>query len=177
MEEFVRDYAMTAAILGAFAFAWFGWAQQDPPKNKWWPILLAVGSGLSFIIATIGGILAWQNWGGASAISGDNFAGYMWIFIVEFIVIALVTVALLVARKSQYIANAVAFVVGVHFFPLAGVFQDPWLYVLAIWVTLASIIPLFVYKKVGISLVTLTCVEVAIALFVFALRGLLYAIF
>lgn len=177
MEDYIRDYAMTAALLGTFAFAWFGWAQQDPPKAKKWPILLGIGSGISFLIATAGAILAWRNWGGPSVLAGDAFAGYMWIFVIEFIAIALAVVALLIARRARYLPTVVAFIVGVHFYPLAPVFQDAWLYVLATIVTIASLYPLFFAKKLGISLVTLTCVSVAIPLFIFAVRGLLMAVF
>jgi hypothetical protein len=38
MTEFVRDAAATGAILGFFGFAWFGWAEEHPPKS-WRPWL------------------------------------------------------------------------------------------------------------------------------------------
>lgn len=177
MEEFTRDFAMTAAILGLFAFAWFGWAQQDPPKKKYWPILLGIGSGLSFLVATAGALLAWQNWDGPTRIVfGEGFTDYMMIFIIEFIAIALAIIILLVTKKSRYLPTAVSFIVGVHFFPLAPVFYDNGLYLLAAVVTLASLLPLVLANRLNISLVTLTCVSVGLCLFVFALRGLLMAI-
>jgi hypothetical protein len=40
--EFLRDAAMTAAVLGFFASAWFGWAQDDPPRS--WRRPLVAGS-------------------------------------------------------------------------------------------------------------------------------------
>ena len=40
--EFLRDAAMTAAVLGSFASAWFGWAQDDPPRS--WRRPLVAGS-------------------------------------------------------------------------------------------------------------------------------------
>ena len=177
MEEFIRDYAMTAALLGMFAFAWFGWAQQDPPKSKKWPIALGIGSGVNFLIATAGGLIAWKNWGGPSVLKADGaFENYMAIFIIEFVVIALATLITFYIRKQKYIATIVSFIVGVHFFPLAPVFQDNAYYLLAVMVTAASIIPLFISKKVGISIVTLTGVGVGTSLFIFAIRGLIMAI-
>lgn len=177
MEEFIRDYAMTAAILGTFAFAWFGWAQQDPPKSKWWPISLGIGSGISLAIASTGGILAWRNWNGPTSLGGDGFSDYMYIFIIEFALIALATGITLALRKSRYLPTVVSLIVGLHFFPLAPVFNDAWLNLLAVLVTLASILPLVLAKRLNISLVTLTCVGVGLSLFTFALRGLLIALF
>ena len=177
MEDFIRDYAMCAALLGMFGFAWFGWAQQDPPKGKKWPILLGVGSGLSFLIATAGGLIAWKNWGGPSALKADGaFENYMMIFIVEFALIALATAVTFAIRKQKYIASIVSLIVGLHFIPLAPVFNDNAFYLLTLLVVSASIIPLFISKKVDVSVVTLTGFGVGISLFIFALRGLIMAI-
>jgi len=39
--EFLRDAATTAAVLGFFASAWFGWAQDDPPRSWRRPLVAA----------------------------------------------------------------------------------------------------------------------------------------
>src|SRR5215213_8575647 len=49
-----RDRAVTAAIFGLAAAAWFGWAQQSPPVG--WSIPLAVGS-VAGLAMMAGGIL------------------------------------------------------------------------------------------------------------------------
>jgi len=176
MEEFIRDNAMAAAILGTFAMAWFGWAQDRPPKGKLWPALLGVGSGVSLILASIGGFVAWQNWNSPSALSEGGFSGYIWIFIVELVLIAIAAISLLIAHKRHYIPTVVGTIVGVHFYLLAPIFQDAGLYILATVTTIGALYPLFVAKRWKVPLETLTCVSVAIALFIFATRGLLLAL-
>ncbi len=61
-----RDNAMTALILGFFASAWFGWAQEDPPAS--WQPALVVGALLSLAVAVAGGVMAWRAWSGDSAL-------------------------------------------------------------------------------------------------------------
>ena len=62
-----RDAAMTALILGFFAPAWFGWAQEKPPDG--WSAWLVTGSVVRLAIALVGGILAWHHWSGGSVLS------------------------------------------------------------------------------------------------------------
>jgi hypothetical protein len=68
--EFLRDAAMTAAVLGFFASAWFGWAQDDPPRS--WRRPPIAGSVLSLGIALAGGLLAWRHWGEGTVFAADT---------------------------------------------------------------------------------------------------------
>lgn len=135
MDILVRDAAMTTAIFGFFASAWFGWAQERPPEGRatWW---LAGGSVLGLLLAVFGGVMAWLRWGTGSVLSGEGGMDlYLTVLGVEFGVALLGVVALLVLRRRAYFAPWVCLVVGVHFFPLAPVLANPGLYALAALLT------------------------------------------
>jgi hypothetical protein len=68
--EFLRDAAATAAVFGFFASAWFGWAQDEPPRA--WRKALIAGSILSLLTAIGGGVMTWRNWSGSTAFDADT---------------------------------------------------------------------------------------------------------
>jgi hypothetical protein len=72
----VRDSAMIGLVL-VFASSWFGWVQERPPGQRRVP--LTVGAALSLAIAAGGGVYAWRNWSGSSAL---DESGAMWRFII-----------------------------------------------------------------------------------------------
>ena len=173
--DFIRDYAMYAAIFGIFGFSWFGWAQANPPKK--WPAYLGIASGISFIIGSIGIFLAIKHWGDASALKAPGMYRTFGVTAgIEFALIGLGVGMLFWLRKSLYVPSWVAFILGVHFIPLAMYFQDPGLYVLAAMVTAVSLVAPLISKKVGVSIVTLTGVGVGVSLFIFAVRGLVLSV-
>ena len=47
-----RDRGVTVAVEGFFAFVWFGWGQAAAPA--WLVVPLAVGTGLSVLLAVAG---------------------------------------------------------------------------------------------------------------------------
>jgi hypothetical protein len=135
MDILVRDAAMTMAIFGFFSSAWFGWAQERPPEGaaKWW---LAGGSALGTLCAVAGGLLAWRHWDSGSVLSGDGGMDlYLIILGVEFGAALLGVIVLLALGRRDYFAPWVCLVVGVHFFPLAPVLDNPVLYALGAWLT------------------------------------------
>ena len=135
MDVFVRDAAMTTAVFGFFASAWFGWAQERPPAGPatWW---LGGGSVLGLLLAVLGGVMSWLHWDSGSVLSGEGGMDlYLLILGIEFGVALLGVIVLLALGRSAYLAPWVCLVVGVHFFPLAPVLADPGLYVLAALLT------------------------------------------
>ncbi|WP_433700021.1 hypothetical protein [Nocardiopsis sp. CA-288880] len=135
MDVLVRDAAMTTAVFGFFASAWFGWAQERPPAGTatWW---LGGGSVLGLLLAAFGGAVSWIHWDTASVLSGgDGMDLYLTVLGVEFGVALAGVVVLLVLGRRAYFAPWVCLVVGVHFFPLAPVLADPGLYLLAALLT------------------------------------------
>lgn len=166
--EFVRDYAMYAAIFGMFGFAWFGWAQENPP-NKLRP-LLGIGSAVSFIIACIGGYQAFRHWGDGSALAADESYALFGAIVAVEIISALVGALYLIKRKKQqYVATWVAFIVGIHFAPLAVLFHDPWLYVLAATIAASAAVSL---RSRQLQPNTFVCITTGIILLSFGIHGI-----
>jgi RimJ/RimL family protein N-acetyltransferase len=60
------------AVLGSFASAWFGWAQERPPKA--WRTPLTLASVGSIVLAAVGGVLTWQHWSDGSIFDQDSTA-------------------------------------------------------------------------------------------------------
>ncbi|MDR2997998.1 MAG: hypothetical protein LBU78_07755, partial [Microbacterium sp.] len=140
--EFPRDLLMTGVIFGMAAFIWAGWAQERPPKQVIWRVLLAV-IGLGGI-ALVGLSLpaAIRNWSGPTAIEvgGPAFIAYVVVFWVEVIVMIVLSIIATRRKRSDLIAPLILAVVGIHFVPLAWVFAQP-VYVLAgILVTIVAAI-------------------------------------
>jgi hypothetical protein len=168
--EFTRDYAMYATIFGFFGMIWFGWAQENPPKS--WRAWLGIGSVLSVVTMVAGIYLAATNWGAASTLTRETSIAFGIVFWTEFILAGIGAWILAAKHKKQYIPAWIAFVVGVHFLPLAWIFQDWWLYLLTSLTTTMAIVAVIVAKKTGIAISALTGTLMGCVLLIFALRGL-----
>ena len=128
--EFVRDAAVMAAIFGVAGFAWLGWAQEDPPPR--WRVPLGVASMISLVTGVVGGVLAWRNWGPESALATESARESFGIVAgIELGLAALGAVVLAAAQAGALDSAWVCFVVGAHFVPLAIIFDDAGLHVLA----------------------------------------------
>lgn len=166
--EHIRDSAMSALILGFFASAWFGWAQERPPDT--WRIPLIVGSVVSVFIAITGGLLAWQHWSDSSALHDSGaMTRFIVIFWVEFVFSAIGAGLLAWSGKSAYMAVWICLVVGVHFLPLAPLFKDPWFVVLGIALILVAVIAILVVRRTSIAPSAITGVGAGVTLLVFAI--------
>lgn len=170
---FVRDTAVTAAVFGVAAFVWFGWAQEAPPAR--WRLPLGLGSGLGLVLAVVGGLLAWQNWGPESVMADPQVRRAFGIVCgVEFAAAGLGALALGLglAKRPKWIASWIAFVVGVHFVPLASIFGDPGMNVLAVVVVLVVGLGVLVHRRTGIAPSALTGLGTGITLAVFSARAI-----
>lgn len=169
---FIRDAAMYAAIFGVFAFVWFGWAQENPPKT--WRLWLGVGSMLGLLLGSLGGYLAARNWQAGSALQpGTGVFELFGIVVAAEIAFSLIGALYLQKHsKKQLVAPWIALVVGIHFAPLAAVFKDDWLYLLSLLVILgvAAAYPLSRRQKLPPN--TLACALTGSILLIFAVRGL-----
>lgn len=169
--EFIRDAIMTTAIFGFFAMGWFGWAQENPPKK--WVIPLAIASVFSGLLAVTGAILAYLNWSAPSALSGgDGMATYGIIVGIEVLVAAIGVIILKVRGLQRFTCPWISFVVAVHFFALAELFQDPWFHVLAAIGTVFAIGSVFIAKKYNLTISAVCGALTGALLLVFAVRGL-----
>ncbi|HZG90450.1 MAG TPA: hypothetical protein VEZ42_09580 [Pseudonocardia sp.] len=167
---FVRDLAVTIVIFGVAAFAWFGWAQEAPPAR--WRVALAAGSGLGLLLALVGGLLTWQHWGPESALATAEARRTFGIVCgIEFGLAGLGAGLLGFAGRPQWIATWIAFVVGVHFIPLAFIFGDPGLLGLAALMVVAAGLSVVVHRRTGITPSALAGPGTGAALLIYAVRA------
>lgn len=134
LTEFARDHAFTIAWFGLMAVVWFGWAQEDPPPR--WRWALGAGSVLGIAIAGVFGYTVGLRWDDGSALEGV----YAWFGVLTLAEVVLAAAgALLLWRRgrSRWIAWWVAFIVALHFMPLAFLLRDWSLIVLGVIQVLA----------------------------------------
>ncbi|WP_192043439.1 hypothetical protein [Paenibacillus lycopersici] len=169
--EYVRDYAMYAAVFGLFSFVWFGWAQEQPRAG--WRKWLGMASGAGLLMCLYGVYLSATHWDAPSALSIDGAYDRYLIFVYAEIVLAGVGAFLLLRKKrAQLVAPWILFIVGVHFIGLKPVFQDAGLYLLAgllIAVAAASVI---VAPRLKVASSAIAGIGAGTVLFGFALLGL-----
>lgn len=149
MAEFIRDAAMTAAIFGFFASAWFGWAQEDPPRT--WKAWLVSGSLGGLMVAILGGLVAWQNWDTGTVFDRTTSISFGIVVAIEVVIAALGSWILIRRRHADLVGPWVAFVVGAHFIPLAVLLQYPLFYVVAIALMVGSPIAVLVARRSSIT--------------------------
>ena len=148
--EFLRDTLMTAAIFGIFAMSWFGWAQEAPP-SRWRPFL-AAGSALGLVVGAGMGIVAALNWDAPSALDIDGRAEAFGIVVGIEVALCLGGALVLRARDHEDLVSPwIGVVVGLHFVPLALIFNDPSLYVLATLMTAGAVVGTVVARRRGIT--------------------------
>jgi hypothetical protein len=152
--EFLRDAAATAVVFGFFASAWFGWAQDDPPKA--WARALLAGSVVSLLTAAVGGLLAWRYWSDGTVFDADTSRAFGVVVGVEVAVAGLGAWLLTRRRRSDLVPAWVAGVVGVHLLPLAWLLRSPLIGVVGALVTLAAVVavPLARSRSLAVSAVT-----------------------
>jgi hypothetical protein len=152
--EFLRDTVATAAVLGFFASAWFGWAQDAPPA-AWRPALVA-GSVLSLLAAAAGGVLTWRHWNDPTAFDDATSRTFGVVVGVEFALAGIGAAVLARRRRGDLIPAWVALVVGVHLFPVAWLIGYPLVAVAAAVVTLVAVaaVPLARSRSLPVSAVT-----------------------
>ncbi|MDQ8736955.1 hypothetical protein [Paenibacillus sp. LHD-38] len=170
--EYIRDYAMYAAIFGFFSFSWFGWAQENPRKS--WRKYIGMASSLPLIICLIGIYLSVNNWEEATALSDSSvFKSYLFFVFIEFFLAAIGAILLIKLKQKDYIAPWIVFIVGIHFFWLKNVFKDPSLNILGILLVGVALLSLFLSKKLRVANSAITGIGAGTILFCFAILGLI----
>jgi hypothetical protein len=138
-----RDGGFTAAILGFFGLAWFGWAQAAPPPGL--VPYLVVGEVLSALVAIAGLGVAVRAPGSEGAMANRKTRRRYGIVVgIEFALCGAGAAVLGVTGAGEYIPVWIAAVVGSHFIPLSPVLRDPGLRPLAVAVVLAALVALVV---------------------------------
>ncbi|GIP38209.1 hypothetical protein J31TS4_14890 [Paenibacillus sp. J31TS4] len=169
--DYIRDYAMYAAIFGMFSFVWFGWAQEKPREH--WRKYIGIASGAALLVCLIGVYLSVTHWDSATTLSEKgSYKNYLIVFYTEFILAGLGAFLLIRSKKKDYVAPWIAFIVGVHFFWLVSIFKDPSLYILAVVMIAISVLSPWGSNKLGVASSAITGIGSGIALFCFAILGL-----
>jgi hypothetical protein len=173
--SFVRDYAVMAAVFGFAGFIWFGWAQEDPPDR--WRRWLGIGAVVGGLVAIAGGLLAWQNWGPESALAVPGAQRRFGIICgIEFGLAGLGALVFALTKRLKWTAPWVALIVGVHFAPLAIIFGDAGLFVLAALIVAAVGVSVAVHRRTGIALSATTGLGTGAILVVFGIRAAVLAL-
>jgi hypothetical protein len=173
--QFVRDNAMTALFFGFFASSWFGWAQQKPPAS--WVRYLALGSVLGLATAVTGGIVAALHWSDGSALSEPGAMRRYGIIVgIEFAVAAIGVGVLAWRKLAEYMPTWVCLVVGVHFWPMAPVLQNPGSYVVGALLCVVAVGGVLVARRRSVPISFATGIGAGVTLLVFAAIGLVAAL-
>ena len=166
-----RDLGLTALIEGFFGFVWFGWGQANAGPGL--RVGLAVAGVAAALVALAGGI---QAFGGpaSTGILDDRQARrrYGVTVGVEFALAGVGAAVLAAAGQGDFIPVWVCAVVGVHFFALARLLEDPLLVPLGASVTAVALVALVAGLATGVVPSTVTGVGAGTLLTGFALAAL-----
>jgi len=136
--DHVRDAAMTAVIFGFFATVWFGWAQENPPPS--WRRLLVAGTAIAGLTAAGGLARALLHWSDGTVFDDATGRAFGIVVGVEFAAAAIGAGVLAATGRARWTPVWIAFVVGVHLFPVAVILEYPAIHVVAALVTAASLV-------------------------------------
>lgn len=128
---------------------------------------------VSAVIGLVGIYLAATHWRSPSALVGKEAYITFGVIVATECLFAGVGAALLAKKKKPaYIPAWIAFVVGVHFLPLAWLFNDPWLYALTALASGAPVAAVAISRKTKVAISALTGLFMGLTLLAFGLRGL-----
>lgn len=147
--DHLRDAAGTAVVFGFFAPSWFGWAQAAPPPA--WRRPLIAGAVVSFLVSVAGALLAWRYWHDGTAFDDGTSRTFGIVVGIEFAAAALGVAVLAVRRHRELIPVWIAFVVGVHLFPVASLIRYPAVHVVAALITVAAVVSVPVARSRSIA--------------------------
>lgn len=169
--EYLRDYAMYAAIFGMFGFCWFGWAQENPRSS--WRKYIGMASALPLLVSLVGIYLSVTNWQEATALSDSGtFTSYLIFVFIEFFIAAVGAFLFIKFKKNDFVAPWILFIVGIHFFWLKDIFKDSSLYALGTLLVIISILSIWLAKRLGVATSAVTGIGGGTVLFGFAILGL-----
>jgi hypothetical protein len=98
-----------------------------------------------------GVVLAWRYWHDGTAFDDDTSRAFGIVVGIEFGAAALGAAALAVRRHRELIPVWIAFVVGVHLFPVAALIRYPAVHVVAALITFAAVLSVPVARSRSIT--------------------------
>jgi hypothetical protein len=161
---------MTALIEGFFGFVWFGWGQANASAGlRDWLAVAGVAAGL---VALAGGVQAFRGPASTGVLHDRRARRRYGIAVgVEFALAGVGAGVLALAGQSDFIPVWVCAVVGLHFFPLASLLEDPLLVPLGASVATVALVAL-VAEPAGVAPSTVTGIGAGTLLTGFALAAL-----
>lgn len=170
--EYIRDYAMYAAIFGVMSSVWFGWAQEKPRNS--WKKYLTIASIAGVLLGLSGFYLGGTNWDAASALDeSGSYVSYLIVFYAEMIIAVIGVIILYRKKKKEYVAPWISLIVGVHFIFLVDVFNDSALYILAVLMTAGALISPWLARRLEVAYSAVAGISSGLLLFIFAIIGLI----
>jgi hypothetical protein len=119
-----RGEVVGAAVLAFAGIAWFGWAQEDPPSS-WVPFLIAGSVVSAILLLALVVLLARRRTTGGSPMADPRVRRHYWVTVaIEVVLIVAGNLLLAAVGHPEYDAAWTLFVVGVHFVPLARIFDS-----------------------------------------------------
>lgn len=163
-----RARGISAAILGWFAAAWFGWGSAEPTP-RWLTLILQIGTLLALLVLVLGIVLAVRSPSGSTPMRDPAVRRrYGQIVGAEFALIGLGAAVLGVTGLADWIPVWVCAGVGIHFFPLATAFGDRGLIVLGALVSAVAVVAVVVALSTDVAPGTVTGVGAGLSLLVWA---------
>lgn len=169
---YLRDYAVYIAIFGIFSFSWFGWAQANPKKQ--WRKYIGFASGFSLIVGGLGIYLSIANWNEPSALNNRESFGWYLVIVGLEVLIAIIG-AIILSKKGliDFISPFICFIIAIHFFPLAVIFQDLSLHILGFLLVPIPLLAVRHYKRNSYGATALTGIGSGTVLLIFALFNII----
>ena len=166
-----RSRGVTVAVDGFFAFVWFGWGQADAPS--WLVVPLAVGTGLGVVLAVVGVVATKRSAGRLPAMSDPAVRRRYGILVgLEFGLLGAGAAVLGVTGLYQWVPVWICFGVGVHFFPLAEVLENPSLRPLGVLLVAVALAALVTGLASAVAPSTVTGLGAGLCLLAFGLASL-----
>jgi hypothetical protein len=170
-----RARGVTLFVEGFFAFVWFGWGQAAPPS--WLVVPFGVGIGIGLLIAVVGVVITARS-ANPLAVARDRAVArrYGITVGVEFASAGAGAVVLGQADLAQWIPVWVCFVVGIHFFPLAGHLEIGSLRTLGALMTAVALGSFLIGLISNVAPSTVTAVGAGLTLLAFAAATLHFGV-
>lgn len=135
---------IVAVCFGALWAAWaHSWLERYPAFIAWTVYAIAAAVCIALLAAAFAAIRRARQGSGTAdtgkAVRRRTARQYWLIVIAEVVVLNVAAATLFRFGLGQYLAPAIAIIVGLHFFPLARTFRAPPLYATATLMTLAGI--------------------------------------
>jgi hypothetical protein len=163
---------LTALFEGFFGFVWFGWGQAGPPSPGW-RFALAGGAAVAVLAAVVGAVRAFRSPASTGALHDRRVRRrYSIVVGVEFAGAAAGAILMSLLGQEEFVPVLICGVVGLHFFFLAPVLDDPSLVLLGILLLAVSAGALVAELATDIAASTVTGVGAGSLLTVFAVVAL-----